>query len=72
MPRKKVEKPAPQKLIPIAQAAEILGHHVDTLRNWADKGSIASHKMPGRCGKVLIPESEIDRIFTETYRPRGK
>jgi excisionase family DNA binding protein len=70
MPRKKVEKPAPVQLVPIRKAADRLGCHVDTLRERADSGKIASHKMPGRCGRVYISEAEIERIIAETYRPR--
>jgi predicted site-specific integrase-resolvase len=68
MPRKKVERSAPARMIPVKRAADRLGYSVWTLRRWAYEGKIASHKFPN--GRLSIAESEIDRLFTETYRPR--
>jgi excisionase family DNA binding protein len=70
MSREELEKPA-WKLFPIAAAAVRLGWHVETLREWIERGIIASHKMPGPGGRVMIPESELDRIMADRYRSRS-
>ena len=68
MPRKKLDKPAPWKLVPLSAAAERLGHSVEAIRDWVERGRIASNKLPN--GRVMIPESELERVYAETYRPR--
>ena len=65
MPRKKVEQSAPRKLLTIKEASERLGHSVWTVRDWAYKGKIASHKFPNR---LMVSDEEVDRIIAETYR----
>lgn len=67
MPRKKVEKPAPCRLIPLKDAAAMMGRSRFTVRDWVQDGRIASHLIFKR---ILIPESEIERIAAESYRPR--
>jgi excisionase family DNA binding protein len=56
----------PERLVSVAAAADRLGLSVWTLRNWAYAGKLASCKLGGR---LLIPESEIERAITESLRP---
>lgn len=48
--------------------ADRMGVTVWTARAWIRKGRISSCK-PG--GKILIPATEIDRLFAEGMRPRS-
>lgn len=41
-----------------------------TVRQWAYTGRIASVKLGGPKGRLLIPISEIERVFRESLRPR--
>lgn len=56
-----------QKLRNLNQASEQLGLSSWTLRRWAYDGKIASAKLGTR---LMIPQSEIDRIVEESMRPR--
>ena len=56
-----------EKLQPIKLAAERLGISIWTLCKRAYAGNVASVK-PG--AKLLIPESELDRLIREGLRPR--
>jgi hypothetical protein len=55
-------------LIPTARIAQAFS--VEAVRDWVERGMIASHNMPGRSGRVMISESELERIYAETFRPR--
>lgn len=54
-------------LHPIKDAARQLGISIWTLRKKAYEGSINSVKIGA---KLLIPESEIERLIREGMRPR--
>jgi excisionase family DNA binding protein len=54
-------------LHPVKQAAQQLGVSIWTLRKKAYVGDIASVKIGT---KLLIPESEIERLIREGTRPR--
>lgn len=54
-------------LQPVREAARRLGISVWTLRKKAYRGDIASVKIGV---KLLIPESEIERLIQEGMRPR--
>jgi excisionase family DNA binding protein len=54
-------------LSPVKKAAERLGMSVWTIRKKAYSGDVASVKIGV---KLLIPESEIERLIQEGYRPR--
>ena len=54
-------------LQPIKDAARTLGISVWTLRKKAYEGRVASVKIGA---KLLIPESEIERVIREGMRPR--
>jgi excisionase family DNA binding protein len=54
-------------LHPIKLAAQQLGISVWTLRKKAYEGDVASVKIGA---KLLIPESEIERLIQEGMRPR--
>jgi excisionase family DNA binding protein len=56
-----------ETLHPIKTAAQTLGISVWTLRKKAYEGAIASVKIGV---KLLIPESEIERLIREGTRPR--
>jgi excisionase family DNA binding protein len=56
-------------LNPVKKAAERLGISVWTLRKKAYGGEVASAKIGA---KLLIPESEIERMISEGLRPRRK
>lgn len=56
-------------LYPVKTAASQLGISVWTLRKKAYDGDIASVKIGA---KLLIPESEIDRLIREGMRPRKR
>ena len=54
-------------LHPIKEAARLLGISVWTLRKKAYDGDVASVKIGV---KLLIPESEVERLIREGTRPR--
>jgi excisionase family DNA binding protein len=54
-------------LHPVKDAARQLGISVWTLRKKAYEGDVASVKIGA---KLLIPESEIERLIREGTRPR--
>jgi excisionase family DNA binding protein len=54
-------------LHPVKKAAERLGISIWTLRKKAYEGDIASVKIGA---KLLIPESEIQRLISDGWRPR--
>jgi excisionase family DNA binding protein len=56
----------PERLVSVAAAADRLGLSIWTLRAWCYAGKFASCKLGGR---LLIPESEIERAITESLRP---
>ena len=56
-----------RRLVNIRTASEILGLSHWTLREWAYKGKIASHKVSNR---LLFDTVELDRIINESERPR--
>ena len=55
------------KLYPVKIAAQLLGVSIWTIRQAAYRGEVASAKIGA---KLLIPASEIDRVVTESTRPR--
>ena len=54
-------------LHPVKDAARQLGLSIWTLRKRAYEGNVASVKIGA---KLLIPESEIERVIREGMRPR--
>ena len=56
-----------EDLVDVSVAAQRLGLSHWTLRAWAGKGRIGSHKL-GR--RLLFSPSELDRIVREGERPR--
>ena len=51
----------------VNNAGEQLGLSHWTIREWCYRGKLASHKIGTR---LMVPQSEIDRIITESLRPR--
>jgi len=56
-----------ETLCPVKDAARQLGISVWTLRKKAYEGDVASVKIGV---KLLIPESEVERLIREGMRPR--
>ncbi|MGH2748018.1 MAG: helix-turn-helix domain-containing protein [Actinomycetota bacterium] len=56
---------SPVETVPIREAAERLGVHENTIRNWADRRVIRSHRLP--TGIRRIPRSEIERLEQEIF-----
>lgn len=48
------------RLLPLAKAAELLGVHKDTLRDWSDAGEIEAVRTPGRWRKYRL--SDIEKL----------
>lgn len=59
-----------QEQIGLKDAAEMLGVHQNTLRNWADKGLIAHIRLPS--GHRRFERAEIDRLREEMEFERGE
>lgn len=57
-----------RQLVSVNEAAQILGISHWTLRGWANRRMIASHKMSTR---LMFDREEIDRVIRETERPRA-
>jgi excisionase family DNA binding protein len=55
------------RLLTVQACADQLGLSVWTVRLWAYQGKIASHKLGSR---LMVSQSEIDRIISESERPR--
>lgn len=53
------------EMIPIREAAERLGVHENTIRNWADRLVIRSHRLPS--GVRRVPRSEVERLEREVF-----
>jgi excisionase family DNA binding protein len=56
---------SPVEAVPIREAAKRLGVHENTIRNWADRRVIRSHRLPS--GIRRIPRSEIERLEHEIF-----
>jgi predicted site-specific integrase-resolvase len=56
-------------LIPVADAAAMLGISIWTARRWCYEGVVASANV-GK--KLFIPPSEIERLVSENLRPALK
>jgi len=52
-------------MIPIADAARLVGVPVSTARGWVLKGVIVGAVRHGRQGRISVPRSEVDRIRAE-------
>jgi excisionase family DNA binding protein len=53
-------------LLRVSTAAEQIGVHPSTVRNWADKGYIQAVRLPS--GHRRIPESEVQRLLGELFQ----
>ena len=56
-----------RQLVSVNEAAQILGLSHWTLRGWANRGMVASHRLSTR---LMFDRDEIDRVIRETERPR--
>lgn len=56
---------SPIETVPIREAAKRLGVHENTIRNWADRQVICSHRLPS--GIRRLPRSEIERLEHEIF-----
>jgi hypothetical protein len=53
-------------LVSVNEATQILGLSHWTLRGWANRGMVASHRLSTR---LMFDRDEIDRVIRETERP---
>jgi molybdopterin-binding protein len=58
--------PQPDHLLPIGQAAELLGVSVETLRRWEAQGRLRAHRTAGN--RRLVPLTEVTRLLSERRR----
>jgi hypothetical protein len=66
--RMATQKHSNRELVGLEEAARILGGvSIWTLRQWAYKGKISSHKLSTR---LMFDRAELDRVITESERPR--
>jgi excisionase family DNA binding protein len=56
-----------RQLIGVDEAAHNLGLSPWTLRAWAYKGKIASHKVSTR---LMFDRAEVERVISDSERPR--
>ncbi len=56
-----------KKIHSVSHAGEMLGLSPWTIRQWCYSGKIASHKLGTR---LMVPHSEIERVLSESLRPR--
>ncbi len=56
---------SPVETVPIREAAERLGVHENTIRNWADRRVIGALRLP--TGVRRIPRSEVERLEKEIF-----
>jgi len=60
--------------ITVKQAAQLLGVHPNTIRNWIEAG-ILKHYQVGRGYRVLLKTEEIEKAISrsdiENYKDRG-
>jgi len=52
-------------MIPIDDAARMIGVHVSTARGWVMRGTIAGVVRHGPRGLLSVPRAEVDRIRAE-------
>lgn len=62
-------KPEPARMLSVYEAAERTGVTHWCWRRWATIGKVSSAKL-GR--RLLIPETEIERVIAEGMRPRRR
>ena len=57
---------APEQVLRVGQAAEMLGVSVETLRRWESEGRLSLTRSPG--GQRLVPIPEVTRLLAERRR----
>lgn len=55
---------APTEVLNVRQAANLLGVHENTVRNWNERGLLRGFKLPGS-GYRRFPREEIERMRRE-------
>lgn len=53
----------------VQEAADYLGFHPQTVRNWMSKGELAFFRSPGKRGRIRIRRSELDRFAQPVPTP---
>lgn len=56
---------AKNDMVPLRQAAERLGVHENTIRNWIDRGVMHGVKLP--TGTRRLPTAELERLEREMF-----
>lgn len=60
-----------REFLTVQEASAQYGNSPWTWRAWCYSGKVGSVKLgSGQRGRLLIPRSEIDRLFSENLRPR--
>ena len=60
-----------ERLLTVAEVAERLRIHRDTVRRWLRAGHLHGALMGGRSGGYRIKESEVQRVETEGVKGDG-
>lgn len=60
-----VATPPRHDTITIKDAAERIGVHENTIRNWMDRQILESYRLPS--GQRRLPRSEVDRVEQEIF-----
>lgn len=56
---------AKNDMVPLRQAAERLGVHENTIRNWIDRGVVHGVRLP--TGTRRLPTAELERLEREMF-----
>jgi excisionase family DNA binding protein len=54
-----------EQLVRVSEAAEEIGVHPSTVRNWIDKGYLRAARLPS--GHRRIPEAEVTRLLGQLF-----
>jgi excisionase family DNA binding protein len=60
------EQMEPERLMSLNEGGSLLGLSVYTMRDWAKRGVISTHKLGGR---RLVSSKEIERLMKISHQP---
>jgi excisionase family DNA binding protein len=65
-----------RRIVTQQQAAQVIGVHVRTIRNWISQGIITGYRLPGpRARAIRVDLNEIEdqlKVMPAGFGPRGK
>jgi excisionase family DNA binding protein len=64
--KKKPDHNNPNALLTIAEAAEILNIHVNTVRRWSNKGIIETYRVGPR-GDRRLRQGDVDKLLRKSW-----